>query len=316
MRRTAERYGKWERHEERKTLSIIVSPNPADNPTEEQVSDITNAILDRYFSTIQCIVVLHRDKEGTADERKNNPILHSHAIGSIIDPVTGNNVHFSHGQIAEIQRWADQYAYKRYGWEPFSPTRERRSQTRYRVAALKAIAMRGSYSWKADMTSRIERHYMNAGSYQDFLNRLKDEGIGVISGYRNRTTGDTVRLPELRFSVRYKGRLMIVKGSTISDNLSPSAMEKRFSEIGGNHGQVRRFTQQGQGYTPKQMGSGHAGRQQPGSNSGQGHVRVIGGKIDYQCIFCTRDKELCEQCSRYDRFQQGGISHGRNERTR
>ena len=313
MRRTANRFGKWERHEERKMFSIIVSPNPADNPTEDQVTDITNAILDRYFSTIQCVIVLHRDKKGTADEKKNNPLLHSHAVGSIIDPITGKNIHFSHGQLAEIQRWADQYAYERYGWKPFSPTRERRSQTHYRAAALKAIAARGSYSWKADMISRIERHYQEAGSYQEFLARLKGEGIGVISSYRNRKTGEIIRLPELRFSIRYNGRLMAVKGSTISDNLSPSAMEKRFPEIGGDHGQIRRFTLGQQGYTPKQMGSGHAGRQ-PGSNSGQGQGGVSDGKTDFHCIICERDREICEMCSRFERWAGG--EHERSARTR
>ena len=94
MKRTAERFGKWKKHEERKTLSIIISPNPADNPTEEQLLDVTNAVLDRFFSTIQGIVVLHKDKSGTADSRKTKPVLHSHFEGSLVDPITGKNVHF------------------------------------------------------------------------------------------------------------------------------------------------------------------------------------------------------------------------------
>lgn len=317
MKRTAERFGKWKKHEERKTLSIIISPNPADNPTEEQLLDVTNAVLDRFFSTIQGIVVLHKDKSGTADSRKTKPVLHSHFEGSLVDPITGKNVHFNQGQIRDIQRWADEYAREKYGWMPFTRTREKLSHNHYRTAALRAIAIRGSYSWKMDMTARIERHYTEATSYLDFMERLKAEGIGVISSRKDRSTGEISKLPELRFTFRYRGRDMVVKASTLSKMLTPLEMNKRFPELGGNHGQIRRFTQQGHGYTPKQMGSGHGSRQPAGTDSGQGHIRVDGGKIDFQCIFCTHDKELCEQCSRFDRWQQGGISHGgRYERTR
>lgn len=319
MRRTAERFGKWKRHEERKTLSLIISPNPADNPTEEQVSDVINAVLDRFFSTIQGVVVLHRDKKGTADADKTKPVLHAHFVGSIVDPVTGKNIHFAQGDLKNIQRWADQYAYERYGWQPFSPTREKKAHNRYRNAALRAIATRGSYSWKLDMTSRIERHYMEAESYRDFLNRLEKDRIGVISSRKDRNSGEVMQLPELRFSFKYRNRLMVVKASTISTMLSPSEIRKRFPELGGKaYGQIQGFSYKGQGqtFTAKSLGKGYAGGQPAGENSGQGHIGVTGGKADFSCVFCTHDKEICELCSRFDRWQEGGISHERNSRTR
>lgn len=317
MRRTAERFGKWKRHEERKTLSLIISPNPADNPTEEQVQDVTNAVLDRFFSTIQGVVVLHRDKKGTADADKSRPVLHAHFVGSIVDPVTGKNIHFAQGDLKVIQRWADQYAHEKYGWQPFTPTRERKAHNRYRNAALRALSTRGSYSWKLDMASRIERRYSEAASYQDFVNMLASDGIEVITSRKDRNSGEIKQLPELRFSIRHRNRLMVVKASTISKMLTPPEMQKRFPELGGSNGQIRGFSGQGQRqiYAPKSVGKGHAGRQPAGENSGQGQNGVTGGKADFNCIICSHDKELCEQCSRFERWQ-GGISHGRYERTR
>ncbi len=319
MRRTAERFGKWKKHEERKTLSLIISPNPADNPTEEQVSDVINAVLDSFFSTIQGVVVLHRDKKGTADADKTKPVLHAHFVGSIVDPITGKNIHFAQGDLKVIQRWADQYAYERYGWKPFTPTRERKAHNRYRNAAIRALSTRGSYSWKLDLTSRIERHYSEATSYQDFLNRLGNDGIGVISSRKDRNSGEVMQLPELRFSFNYRNRLMVVKASTISTMLSPSEIKNRFPELGGEaYGQIRGFSYKGQGqtFTAKPVGKGIAGGKSAGANSGQGHQRVDVGKIDFKCLECTHDKEICELCSRFDRWQQGGNSHERNARTR
>ena len=62
MKETALKFGKWNNREERKSFSLIISPNPKDNPTEEQLLEVSEAILDRYFPTIQGFLVLHKDK--------------------------------------------------------------------------------------------------------------------------------------------------------------------------------------------------------------------------------------------------------------
>lgn len=118
MRATAQRYGKWNTDKERKTFSLIISPNPSDNPTPQQVMEITKAVLDKYFETIQGIIVLHKDKG--KDSTKSNPILHAHFYGSVIDPMTGKNVHLSDSDVRKIRSWADKYAKSKFGWRAFS----------------------------------------------------------------------------------------------------------------------------------------------------------------------------------------------------
>ena len=116
MKKLADRFGKWKTRKERKTLSIVFSPNPSDHPTEKQLVDVVNAVIDRFFSSLQGISVIHKDKEGTPDAEKKNPIMHAHFYASIIDPLTGKNVHLSNIDILEIRRWADNYAHEKYGW--------------------------------------------------------------------------------------------------------------------------------------------------------------------------------------------------------
>lgn len=71
MRDTASRYGKWQSPKDRKTFSLVISPNPKDNPTRAQVMEITEAVLDHFFPTIQGIIVLHKDKG--KDSKKTSP---------------------------------------------------------------------------------------------------------------------------------------------------------------------------------------------------------------------------------------------------
>lgn len=40
MKETAYKFGKWSTRGERKTFSMIISPNPKDNPTQEQVLEV------------------------------------------------------------------------------------------------------------------------------------------------------------------------------------------------------------------------------------------------------------------------------------
>lgn len=101
MRETASKFGKWKTREERKSFSLIISPNPKDNPTEEQVIEISEAVLDKFFPTIQGFLVLHKDKG--KDSKKTNPILHAHFYGSVIDPITGKNIHLSNRDVKEIR---------------------------------------------------------------------------------------------------------------------------------------------------------------------------------------------------------------------
>ena len=101
MKETASKFGKWKTHEERKSFSLIISPNPKDNPTEEQVLEVSEAILDKYFPTIQGFLVLHKDKG--KDANKTNPIPDSHFYRSKNDPITRRNIQRINKDMKEIR---------------------------------------------------------------------------------------------------------------------------------------------------------------------------------------------------------------------
>ena len=316
MRRTAVKFGKWKTAEERKTLSLVFSPDPSDNPTSEQLLDVVNATMDRFFPTLQGVICIHKDKAGTADSMKRNPVMHAHFYGSLIDPTTGKNIHLSTKDLYRIRQWIDQYALEKYGWKPLVRSENRHSHNRYRATVISALQRRGSYSWRADMAERIENHYRAASSYQDFISRLDMDGIDVFSRRRDHRSGKILDLPELCFSFGYRGRTMAVRASSISEKLGYDGLMKRFPELGGTYGQVRgRYTFKDQGPQKGNMGAGTHGSTDSGrAGGGQEQTGRNGGKIDYGCVFCEHDREICRDCIR-NRERQGG-HHERGGRTR
>lgn len=314
MIQTAKRFGKYKSENERKTFGLVFSPDPRDNPTEDQLVEIIETTMDRFFPNHQCVIVLHRDKKGTADNRKANPVLHGHCYGSVIDPVSGKSMHVSQGELNEMRKWIDEYAIQRYGWRPLERSRDQKSHSRYSLAALKALQAKGVYSWRLDMASRIERHYNEAESYQDFLYRLNSDGIGVVSRRRSRKTDQEYQLPELMFSFNYRGKTMMVRGSNISDKLTPSEINRRFDRGGiDNVRSEGRYTFT-QTTGPQRMGSGPRAGQQRGQDNGEKSKSVGGGKIDFRCLECTHDKEICAECCRHDLWDGG--RNVRDARTR
>lgn len=312
MIRTAQQLGKWKDTNSRKTFSIVISPDPKDNPTEEQLIDVTNAVLDKFFTTNQGVIVLHKDKQGTADANKYNPLLHSHFFGSVINPLTGKNLHLSQKDLNTIRKWADDYAQTKYGWTPLTRNRELNASKKYKREVLRTLNQRGLYSWRLSMAAIIEKQYTEATSFTDFISKLQKNGISVFFSRKDRKTGTIVILPELMFSFNFKNKTMVVKATTISNKLTFTQLGKRFPEIGEEaNGKNWRYSCKNSESQWLGKGFNSAPTRE---NSGQGHIGKS-GRIDYNCLFCSHDKLICKDCSR-DEIRKGGSCHERNGRAR
>lgn len=301
MKETALKFGKWNTREERKTFSMIISPNPKDNPTEEQVLEVSEAILDKYFPTIQGFLVLHKDK--SRDANKTNPVLHSHFYGSVIDPITGRNIHLSNKDMKEIREWADSYAHEHFGWSSF--VQRGRNRNGYRKKMMQEMVKSGHGSWMRNLVESVEEAYNGALSFSDFERRLRNQGVSVENLDGN---------GQLRFCVIVEGKDIRVNATTISKSLDRNALSKKFTDFAkedNNYGskglkqrntkEVEMGTRSHQGRSDSSTGSGSCS----GAGSGSGHGR----KINYSCIICTRDKDICHKCTEFKKGR-GGYSHG------
>ena len=300
MKETASKFGKWSTRGERKTFSMIISPNPKDNPTEAQVLEVSKAILDKFFPTIQGFLVLHKDKG--RDANKTKPVLHSHFYGSIIDPLTGKNIHLSNKDIKEIREWADNYAHDHFGWTSF--VQKGRSRNRYRNLMMQKMVLSDRSSWMRNLVEIVEDAYNGALSFSDFERRLRTHGISM----ENIDGGGQMRL-----CVNVGGKDIKVNAITLSKLLDRNALSKKFTdfakeEMDGSKGfkqrntkEIEMGTRSHQGRAGSSTGSGACAGQ--GSGSGNGR------KIDYACIICTKDKDICHKCTEF-KNGRGGYSHG------
>lgn len=301
MKETASKFGKWSTRGERKTFSMIISPNPKDNPTQEQVLEVSKAILDRFFPTIQGFLVLHRDKG--RDAQKTNPVLHSHFYGSIVDPISGKNIHLSNKDMKEIRAWADNFAHEHFGWSIFEMGK--RSRNSYRNKMMREIVKSGHSSWMRNLTMIVEEAYNSALSFSDFERRLRNRGISPE--YPDRAS-------PIRLHFDVGGKEMKVNATSISSLLSWEELSKKFTELKKEDIQYGFQGHKQRNQEKIQMGAGFNQRRSSpttgsGTRSGQGSGSGNGRKIDYACIICTRDKESCHKCTEYTKGR-GGQSHG------
>lgn len=304
MRETAEKYGKWTTHDERKTVSMIISPNPKDNPTEEQVIEVSEAVLDKFFPTIQGFLVLHKDKG--RDANKTKPILHSHFYGSVIDPITGKNIHLSNKDIKEIREWADSYTHEHFGWSLFE--RGNRGGNKYGKLMMQKMIQSGRDSWMRNLVEKVEEAYTGALSFSDFERRLQHRGV---------TMEKDAGSGQYRFCITTNGKNIKVNATTISKQLDIKSLSNKFTDFvkeepNGSKGQQswnEKKIKMGTGFDPRRN-SPTTGSE---SRSGQGSVGSNGRKINYGCIICTKDKDICSGCTEFKKGR-GEYSHGSRTR--
>lgn len=284
MRATAMRYGKWASDKERKTFSLIISPNPTDNPTPAQVMEVTKAVLDEYFENIQGIIVLHKDKG--KDSAKSKPVLHAHFYGSVIDLMTGKNVHLSDSDVRRIRAWADKYAESKFGWKAFSRGQDGAGR-KYKKSLMDKIKREGKASWMTELKEIVESSYSSAVSFNAFRERLDRNGIGIS---RNRNKQD-----EIQFVFSVGSREVRVNGTTVGDKFSLSKLRDKFTDF-------RRTTDDRQQRADKAQIKVDGGASVQTTDSRGAGTRSREGYVgkqnnDYGCILCTQDKPICKHCT-------------------
>lgn len=291
MRETASRFGKWTTSKERKTFSIVISPNPNDNPTDAQVLEVINAVMDHYFESIQGIVVLHKDQG--KDSAKTNPILHAHFYGSIIDPLTGKNIHLSDTDVRQIRAWADRYAENRFGWKPFVKGQRNASKC-YKRFLMEKINKRGKSGWMNELKKAVEDSLSMSSSLSEFYSQLNKRGIEVLQDKDSK---------ELCFEIQVQGKQYQVNATTLDSQYLWKSLNDRLINTNRriNNGRPEIFTEK------TQLGKSGTGiTAGSGARSGQGHVSQH--KTNYACIFCTKDKTICRKCTEYHPRERDG--HG------
>ena len=297
MRATATRYGKWNTDKERKTFSLIISPNPSDNPTPQQVMEITKAVLDKYFETIQGIIVLHKDKG--KDSTKSNPILHAHFYGSVIDPMTGKNVHLSDSDVRKIRAWADKYAESMFSWRAFSRGQSNASR-KYRDLLMEKTNRDGKVSWMSELKTISENAHSKAVSFDDFKRRLQLNCISFESG----------KAGEFQFHFSVGAKQINVNATTIDNKFSVAMLKAKFTDF-------RRKTddRQQRDKTQIKMDGGTPFKTSASTRAGSrgGERPVSKQRVDYGCILCTQDKPICKHCTEF-RPERGDNSHGSRTR--
>lgn len=297
MRNTANRFGKWHSPKDRKTFSLIISPNPKDNPTEAQIIEITEAVLDHYFPTIQGLIVLHKDKG--RDSRKSSPVLHSHFYGSIIDPITGKNVHLSDSDIRRIRAWADEYALRKFNWRPFKHGSQDKSKA-YKKSLVEKINKRGKTGWLDRLKGNVNEVYNRATTFEEFCSLLNNRGIAVLQ---------ETNTCDIKFEIQENGKKYQVNAKTLGEQLGWDKLQRRYIEISNrrnNNDRYKRNTTEKE----TQLGSGNTSsgtiRTGAGACSGTGYLRKQ--KVDYSCVFCTKDKDICKRCIQFKQREREG--HG------
>lgn len=278
MRDTARRFGKWQSNKDRKTFSLVISPSPKDTPTKEQVMEITEAVLDHFFPTIQGLIILHKDKG--KDSKKTSPVLHSHFYGSIIDPTTGKNIHLSDTDIRHIRAWADEYAEREYNWKPFNRGTQNKAKA-YNKSLMEKINSKGKTGWLDKLKSNVNDAYIKSESFKDFCSLLNERGITVL---QEEETHD------IKFEIHEKGRTYQVNAETIGDKFCWNRLQQKYDNRRNTYAGSERNTCQNKA----QLGAGNT---RTGESSRTGYVGKY--KVNFGCIFCTKDKDICKRCTEY-----------------
>ena len=303
MRETAQRFGKWTTDKERKTFSLVISPNPADNPSQEQLMEVTNAVLDHYFANIQGIIVLHKDRG--KDAYKTKPILHAHFYGSVIDPISGHNIHLSDSDVRRIRAWADAYAQEHFGWKQFERGNRNAGRT-FRKSLMNEINNRGRWSWMNELRNIITDVYLKAISFSDFQMKLYEKGIKIKQNEMNSN--------ELQFVLTVGNKIHKVNATTLDERFSASKLRDKFLETDNKTDDRNKRTYETEINKTKMVGniSGSAKTNGTGESCGQRHVSKP--RINFECILCTQDKSICRECTEYHPERGGDSSHGSRTR--
>lgn len=181
----------------------VLSPDPRDNLTLEQMREFAVAWSERWFGDFQCAIVYHDDNE--------NNILHAHIIVNNVNLETGKRLapYLTKAKVREISAGTQEMARERgmhyfrdaddpdteeekidllFGEQAMerdtkskaiSSARDATEQKGYITRAERGLTERGVWSWKTDLRARVECARNLAVDERDFLNKCADLDLKV-----------------------------------------------------------------------------------------------------------------------------------------
>ena len=144
----------------------VQSFSPKEEVTPAEAHKIAQELAERFFPGCEVLVATHIDAEH----------LHSHLIVNSVHPDTGKKLHFTPNTLEQIRKVSDQICME-YSLTTLKPYQQDRRTQGLRTGEYRA-ANRGD-SWKFQLIITIEEAMKRAGTREEFLREMNQQGYQV-----------------------------------------------------------------------------------------------------------------------------------------
>ncbi len=144
----------------------VQSFSPKEKVTPAEAHQIAQELAERFFPGCEVLVATHIDAEH----------LHSHLIVNSVHPDTGKKLHFTPNTLEQMRKVSDQICME-HGLTTLKPYQQDRRTQGLRTGEYRA-ANRGD-SWKFQLIITIEEAMKHAGTREEFLREMNQQGYQV-----------------------------------------------------------------------------------------------------------------------------------------
>ena len=250
--KTAGRFGKGEKYDERKYYHFKLSCARKDNVTIEKAHAYAEEVAEAFFKNYECVIATHTDTQ----------TVHSHIIVNAVDPLTGKKLQFSKQDYAKMKDEVNAIG-RKYG---FTETEFRKRGKNSRTAAEKKIILKGGASWKEELREVIAEAVKKTKSPEAF----KD--------YLNKCYGVKITRDGKDYSYLHPNKQKPIRGERLGTNYTKSEVIKKIGEQ--NYRQKSgAYNGERSGFNGKRTGSGtvRRGKTAYGGNAGSVIRASLGG---------------------------------------
>lgn len=163
----------WHGKQARCFMHYILSPDPKDHMTLDQLRELATSWAIRFFSDYEVAIVYHDDNA--------NEILHAHIVVNNTNLTSGNRLQIPNKY--ELNRTLQSMAKKRslHAFSNKMPDQDKPHtlQTYYYGKQEKERIKRGDYSWVQDIRSRVTIAKNTTRTEDDFRAVLKELGVAI-----------------------------------------------------------------------------------------------------------------------------------------
>lgn len=185
----------WRGKRARTYMHFVVSPDPEDKVTLQQLRELTRAWIRENWDDYECAAVFHDDNA--------NEVMHAHVVVNNTNLATGNRFQNPNPRVmqASIQRLAQERGLSFFVDVSHEedkgtslPGREapRTRQVVYYRRAEREIAEKGGYSWVADIRSRVTVAKRTARTPDEYRQMLAAMGVTVTDAAKRNGRADWV----------------------------------------------------------------------------------------------------------------------------